>query len=127
MNYTQKMIDAFLNYSKAKDIAAAAGVSQRTVERLRANDEFMGILQQIKDDYIKTASNKLQTAAATVADKLIEIITSDDAEITIANKLKAISIFFDVTLTIKGNMEILERIEKIEQQNGVDIDAELEL
>lgn len=87
--YHEKLINAFLNNLRLKDVAAAAGVSLTTVKKLKNDPEFVSILDERRTAIVRLTVDKMTERLIKDADMLQEII--DDRTVNPAVRVTAIS------------------------------------
>lgn len=118
MKYSETVIQAFLLYDKASDIAAATGKSLRTIANYKKSAELQAILQERRAEYVRTALYKMQATINETTDTLLSII--QDNEVAAQTRVNAINVFFTQCREWTAAVDILERLQRLEQ----DINAE---
>lgn len=111
--YSETVITAFLMYDQVKDIAKATGKTVRTINNYKRDKELMRILSERRAEFVKTAVSKMHFSMSRVTDELLKIIDSPDTPP--ATKVSAINTFFSQCKDWTTISEILERLQRIEE------------
>ena len=118
MKYGENVIQAFLMYSKNQDIANAIGKSIRMVQNYKNDPELQKIVSERRIEYVKTSVSKMQCSMNHAVDVLNQII--DDPDTSSQTKVNAINILFNQCRDWTQGVDVLERIQRIESERGID-------
>lgn len=78
MEYPENVILAFLTKRRTADIAAATGLSQRTIERYRQDPELRSILRDRQAEMFREVTDNLQEILLPAVRELEKIIVNPD-------------------------------------------------
>lgn len=112
----EAVINAFLTLPKVKDVAEATGLSVRTVQRYKQDEDFQRVLYERKTEFVKTAVNKMQSVMVECVDVLMEIIRDDDT--SPQTKVNAIKCMFDQARDWTASADVLERLKAIMEERN---------
>lgn len=110
--YSEKVINAFLENDKIVDIMAATGLSRSTIDRYRADPELQRILSERKLAFIESAVTKMQAALSSGVEVLQKIIS--DEGISPQVRINAISTLFAQCRNWTETADLAKRIEVLE-------------
>ena len=113
-NYSEKIVNAFLENDKVVDIMSATGLSRSTIERYRADPELQRILSERKAAFIEAAVLKMQKTLSESADVLQRIIKNE--EISPQVRVNAIQVLFTQCRNWTETADILKRLEALEME-----------
>lgn len=113
-NYSEKVINAFLENDKVVDIMSATGLSRSTIERYRADPELQRILSERKAAFIEAAVLKMQKTLSESADVLQRIIKNE--EVKPQTRVNAIQVLFTQCRNWTETADILKRLEVLEME-----------
>ena len=112
--YSEKIINAFLENDKVVDIISVTGLSRSTIERYRADPELQRILSERKAAYVEAAVLKMQKTLAESADVLQRIIKNE--EVSPQVRVNAIQVLFTQCRNWTETTDILKRLEALEME-----------
>ena len=113
-NYSEKIVNAFLENDKVVDIMNATGLSRSTIERYRADPELQRILSERKAAFVEVAVLKMQKTLSESADVLQRIIKNE--EINPQTRVNAIQVLFTQCKNWTETADILKRLEALEME-----------
>lgn len=113
-NYSEKVINAFLENDKVVDIMSATGLSRSTIERYRADSKLQRILSERKAVFVEAAVLKMQKTLSESADVLHRIIKNE--EISPQVRVNAIQVLFTQCRSWTETADILKRLEALEME-----------
>lgn len=96
--------------STVQGAAAQAGIGRRTLTRWLANPKFVARVEAVRVEAVTTAVNRLNTAMASAADTLAELLTDDDPQM----RFKAAKAVLEITMHLKEHGELTQRITELE-------------
>lgn len=74
MEYTEKIIEAFLTYNTNKEIADSLGVSVRTVQNYKKDTELKKILNKRRLEIVNSAIHKMEMSLYSAIEILVSIM-----------------------------------------------------
>ena len=110
--YSEKVINAFVENARRKDIMNAAGIGRTKYYELRKDDDFMRIVRQRGSDIIGSAVQMMEQAMIENVEKLQAIIREPPERAQII--INALQLYFSVYTAMKESTEILQRLEALE-------------
>lgn len=116
-NYSEKIISAFLYERTNKDIANAAGISERTVCRLKNDEKFQKMIKERQKEAINAEISRMTFLFSSCVDELQKII--EDPETKPQIRINAINTLFNQLQNWKQQTELIERMENIEMALNV--------
>ena len=115
-NYSNREINAFLNYAKRGDICREAGISRSRYDSLRKNENFMGMIREMRTEAISDCVRRLERLLGTCADELEGIIL--DRDTAAQTRLYAIRTALDTYCRLSETENIIERLDRLEAQTS---------
>lgn len=112
----QRAVDALLAGGDVAAAAAAAGVTDRTIQRWRKEPAFLAALQMAQDAALDRTAGAL-VAASGAAVALLRRVVEDDAA-QMSHRLRAAGTLLDATLRWHELRSISQRLAQLEQQVG---------
>ena len=112
--YSEKIINAFLENDRISDIMEATKLSRSTIDRYRADPELQKILSDRKAAFVEAAVMKMQKALSEGADVLQRIIKNEDVSPQV--RVNAIQVLFAQCKGWTETVDILRRLEAIEAE-----------
>lgn len=113
VNYTEEMIQAFMELPKNKDVAERLGIHIQTVAKYRRDPELQSLIRERRTELTKRAVNKMSGMIDNSLDKLNEII--NDPETAAQTRVNAIQVLYSQYKAWIETTDIIERIENVEQ------------
>lgn len=113
---SENVITAFLIHDKVADIAKATGLSQKTIQRYRADPDFQETLRKRKADIARSVVNRMQSHLLECTDTLIGIIRNE--ETSPQTRVNAIQVMFNQCSNLSQIVDITERIDAIERDRA---------
>ena len=110
---TTQEITAFAQHAKRKDILQAAGISRARFERLRADPEFMQLVNEMRTEILSDVVRKLEQHLSEAAEELAMII--GDHETASQVRLNAIQILFNSYSRLADRVDIMRRLDALEK------------
>lgn len=108
-----QLISALLSCPTIKQASEQVGLSEQSVySRLRKPD-FRAQLQNARDNQFQVISSKLENANFRALDTLINIL--DDSEVSAGIKVKASQTLLDLSLKNREQIDVISRIENLEE------------
>ena len=101
VDYSEKLIDAFLQNDKVKDIASQAEISTKTVQRLRKDSTFRQVIAERRFLLVNKALTTLQESLDDAVKTLVEVMTSDSTPPR--ERLEAVRLVMDTAERWGGN------------------------
>lgn len=111
--YTEATVDAFVRYSKRKDIMAAAEIGQTKYYALIRDKGFMQQVQQRKTGIVAAAVQAMESNLSANVDRLQEVICDPPERAQII--INGLQLFFNVFHSLKTDAEILARLDALEK------------
>ena len=111
--YSEKVINAFLEYDKVTDIMAATGLSRGTIDKYRKDEEFQKVLFERKERFVAAAVAKMQASLSKGADVLQRIIENE--AVSPQTRVNAVSVLFAQCKSWTTELDLLERIRALER------------
>ena len=115
----ERVIGAFLNNFRMVDIVRESGLSKATCYRIKNNPKFQKIIQKRKEEYLKTAVNKMQSYLIKDVEILQQIIESD--ETSPQTKVNAIQTLMNQLRDWTTTTDIMKRLEALQEASGNDL------
>lgn len=75
--YSETLINAYLQHDKIKDIAEVVGCSTKTIQRLQKDPQFRKVIAERRYLMVNKALSTLQQSLDDAVKTLVEIMTSD--------------------------------------------------
>lgn len=111
-NYSETLIQAFLQYDKVVDIMEATGLSRSTIVRYRDSPDFQKVLSDRRTAYVETAVTKMQAFMCEGVETLQKIIRDKNTSAQV--KVNAVQILFAQCKSWTETVDILKRLEVLE-------------
>lgn len=111
--YSEKVINAFLEHDKITDIMAATGLSRGTIDKYRKDEEFQKVLFERKERFVAAAVSKMQASMSRGAEVLQRIIENES--VAPQTRVNAISVLFAQCKAWTTELDLLKRIEALEK------------
>lgn len=111
--YSEKVINAFLEHDKIIDIMAATGLSRGTIDKYRKDEEFQKVLFERKERFVAAAVSKMQASMSRGAEVLQRIIENES--VAPQTRVNAISVLFAQCKAWTTELDLLKRIEALEK------------
>ena len=115
----ERVIGAFLNNFRMVDIVRESGLSKATCYRIKNNPKFQKALQKRKEEYLKTAVNKMQSYLIKDVEILQQII--EDPETSPQTKVNAIQTLMNQLRDWTTTTDIMKRLEALQETSGNDL------
>ena len=112
-NYSEKVINAFLENEKVVDIMSATGLSRGTINKYRDDEDFQRVLFERKEQFVSAAVTRMQSALSEAAEVLKDIINNEDIAAQV--RVNAISVLFQQCKAWTTELDIMKRIEALEK------------
>lgn len=112
--YPEKIINAFLTEARAVDIRKSAGISNTKYYALKNDPDFQKIITERRTEIMKTAVKRMENNFVKNADALQEII--EDKNISPQVRINALRLYGEWKQSGQITTEIIERIERIENE-----------
>lgn len=116
MKYNERWISAFVSGTRREQIMLAAGIGKTRYYRLRADQEFMRIVTQRRNEITKEAVLKMQSYLCEDVEILQGIIRSGDTADQV--RVNAIQLLLNQFNAYWSLTELQERIEILEKIAG---------
>ena len=104
---------SLLLHSNLETVAKENNISLSGLYKLRKQDVFKRVMQEKKNDYFRTMSDKMQGYSLESVEMLMEIIRDPDAKD--GDRISAIRIVLDGAAAAHERDEILPRLEETEK------------
>lgn len=111
--YSEKVINAFLEHDKITDIMIATGLSRGTIDKYRKDEDFQKVLFERKERFVAAAVAKMQASLSKGADVLQCIIENE--LVAPQTRVNAISVLFAQCKAWTTELDLLKRIEALEK------------
>ncbi len=111
-NYSETLIQAFLQHDKIVDIMEATGLSRSTIVRYRDSPDFQKALSDRRTVYVETAVTKMQAFMCEGVETLQNIIRDKNTSAQV--KVNAIQILFAQCKSWTETVDVLKRLEALE-------------
>lgn len=111
--YSEKVINAFLEHDKITDIMTATGLSRGTIDKYRKDEDFQKVLFERKERFVAAAVARMQSTLFEAAEALKDIINNKDIPAQV--RVNAISVLFQQCKNWTTELDILKRIEALEK------------
>lgn len=115
----ERVIGAFLNNFRMVDVVKESGLSKSTCYRIKNDPKFQKALQKRKEEYLKTAVNKMQSYLIKDVEILQQIIESD--ETSPQTKVNAIQTLMNQLRDWTTTTDIMKRLEALQEASGNDL------
>lgn len=115
-NYSNREVNAFLNYAKRGDICREAGISRSRYDALRKNENFMTLIREMRTEAISDCVRRLERLLGKCADELEGII--QDRDTASQTRLYAIRTALDAYARLSQEENIIERLDRLEAQTN---------
>lgn len=109
-----ELISALLTCSTIKVASEKVGLTEQGIYARLKKPEFKEKLQEQRTQQFQVINSKLQDANFKALDKLIELIEDENTPSGI--QLKASQCILDLSLKSREQLDILERLEDLEEQ-----------
>ena len=109
-----KYMMALLTSSTKAEAYKAAHISKATANRIEQEPDFIEQYNKIRRQAMEQTSNKLQGLAAKAVDTLASVMDSEQA--TPTERTRAAKIVLDGAYNAQQNQDILNRLDKLEQE-----------
>jgi hypothetical protein len=110
--YHARLVAAALEHTKAADIAAASGVSERTYRRWRAIPENAAEVEAARGEVIKDAIALLRNGLPLAARRLVKVASESPTE---GVAVRAAIAVIEAHGSLTQRTELEERLERVEQ------------
>ena len=110
--YSEKEINAFLFGRDNQEIAEELQKSVRTIQRMKKDEQLRALINERRADVMRTQLNRITALMEKCVDELETIL--NDAEIKPQIKINAMNLLFTQFREINMQIEIQERLDKIE-------------
>mgnify|MGYP003459747024 CR=1 FL=1 len=114
----EKYLVALLTSSTKAEAYKAAHISKATANRIEQEPDFIEQYNKIRRQAMEQTSNKLQGLAAKAVDTLASVMDSEEAAPT--EKTRAAKIVLDGAYNAQQTQDILNRLDKLEQEQAED-------
>ena len=109
-----KFIVCLLENSSTAKAIKAAGITKSTAYRWMKDVEFKQELQKRKNELLSSVSGYLQNSLSICCERLMGII--NDSDVSAQVKINAISLIFHNARAFTEQAEIMERLQRIEEE-----------
>ena len=113
-----KYMVALLTSSTKAEAYKAAHISKATANRIEQEPDFIEQYNKIRRQAMEQTSDKLQGLASKAVDTLASVMDSKQA--TPTEKTRAAKIVLDGAYNAQQNQDILNRLDKLEQEQAED-------
>lgn len=113
-----KYMVALLTSSTKAEAYKAAHISKATANRIEQEPDFIEQYNKIRRQAMEQASDKLQGLASKAVDTLASVMDSEQA--TPTEKTRAAKIVLDGAYNAQQTQDILNRLDKLEQEQAED-------
>jgi HEAT repeat protein len=96
--------------SLCKDVAAQAGIGERTLRRWRSEPAFKALVADLRSGMVSAAAGRLADGMSAAADVLKALLKDEDANV----RLKAASKVVELGLRVRSEAEMEERLSRVE-------------
>ena len=114
----EKYLVALLTSSTKAEAYKAAHISKATANRIEQEPDFIEQYNKIRRQAMEQTSNKLQGLASKAVDTLATIMDSEQA--TPTERTRVAKIILDGAYQAQQTQDILERLDKLEQEQAED-------
>ena len=113
-----KYMVALLTSSTKAEAYKAAHISKATANRIEQEPDFIEQYNKIRRQAMEKTSDKLQGLASKAVDTLASVMSSNEA--TPTEKTRAAKIVLDGAYNAQQTQDILNRLDKLEQEQAED-------
>lgn len=113
---TVKQSTFLIEYAKTDNLSHSckvAGINRSTGYKYLEQEDFQFALEQIKTKIVNSAWTKLSSNLEVAVDNLIKILK--DPKTSVNGRLRATELIFNYTSRYTDNREIVERMERLEE------------
>ena len=114
--YSEKVINAFLEHDKITDIMEVTKLSRSTIDRYKADPKLQKILSERKAAFVEAAVTKMQAALSESVEILEKIIKNEN--VAPQTRINAISILFSQCKNWTETADLMKRVELLERENN---------
>ena len=115
-NYDERWICAFLTSAKREDIMKAAGIGKTRYYRLKADPEFMRIVNERRGDIVRAAVMKMESHLVESIEVLWDVVMKEDTSDQV--RLNGINMLLSQFNSYRMLTDLQERIETLEKIAG---------
>lgn len=115
-NYDERWVCAFVSAVKREEIMKAAGIGKTRYYRLKADPEFMRIVNERRGAIVREAVLRMESHLAEAVDVLWDVVMKEDTSDQV--RLNGINMLLSQFNNYKLLTDIQERIESLEKIAG---------
>ena len=115
-NYDERWICAFVSAVRREEIMKAAGIGKTRYYRLKADPEFMRIVNERRGDIVREAVMRMESHLAEAVEVLWAVVTKE--EVSDQVRLNGINMLLSQFNSYKMLTDLQERIETLEKIAG---------
>lgn len=115
-NYDERWICAFVSAVRREEIMKAAGIGKTRYYRLKADPEFMRIVNERRGDIVRAAVMKMESHLVESIEVLWDVVMKEDTSDQV--RLNGINMLLSQFNSYKMLTDLQERIETLEKIAG---------
>ena len=116
MKYNERWISAFVSGTRREQIMLAAGIGKTRYYRLKADPEFMRIVNERRGDIVRAAVMKMESHLVESIEVLWDVVMKEDTSDQV--RLNGINMLLSQFNNYRILTDIQERIENLEKIAG---------